>query len=218
MLKDWRRRRAVKRVKDGDGRPLQPFRWWQLLSGRKLLYLRLAGDAGREAAYAVDVRLWGRQAGDEGKAHLYRNGVHHAESTLPAAFPVERGTVEVAVSSFGLKRAHYVAGDGSECQLVPDPRSAMGRRLRLDRDHPRLSSWIAVVSVAMLIVGIGLNLVELLEPLSAIPPVAARVGVFESPVQLPLWLNVTLAIGAAIAGTERALRLRYHWLLDAAGN
>ncbi len=36
--------------------------------------------------------------------------------------------------------------------------------------------------------------------------------------ELPLWLNITLAVAAAIAITERALRLRCHWFLDAAGN
>ncbi|MFP5072481.1 hypothetical protein ACLFMI_22795 [Pseudonocardia nantongensis] len=40
---------------------------------------------------------------------------------------------------------------------------------------------------------------------------------FESPVQLPLWLNIALGVGAAVGSTERALRLRYSWL-DSAGN
>ena len=50
------------------------------------------------------------------------------------------------------------------------------------------------------------------------PPVAAAVGVFESPVHLPIWLNIALGVAAALASTERALRLRYHWLLDGVGN
>jgi hypothetical protein len=37
-------------------------------------------------------------------------------------------------------------------------------------------------------------------------------------VQLPVWANIALTIAAAVASTERALRLRYHWLLDGAGN
>jgi hypothetical protein len=36
----------------------------------------------------------------------------------------------------------------------------------------------------------------------------------ESPAHLPLWLNVALGFGAAAGATERAMRMRYHWLLD----
>lgn len=41
MLEDGHRRRAAKRITGGDGRPLQPFRWWQLLSGRTPLSRRI---------------------------------------------------------------------------------------------------------------------------------------------------------------------------------
>lgn len=217
MLEDWRRHWAARRIRRGDGRPLESFRWWHLLAGRSLFSLRLVGSDGHEPLYAVDVRHWGKQGGDEGKAHLYVDGRHHAESTLPAAFPVRGGTIEVALSAYGPKRMHYVALDGAEQQLVPDPRSAVGRRLRLDREFPAMSRLIGVVSVLMLVVGVGLNLLQLAEPISAIPRVADWFGRFESPIQLPLWLNVALGVGAGLAGTERALRLRYHPLLDGAG-
>ncbi|MFC7592159.1 hypothetical protein ACFQYP_56870 [Nonomuraea antimicrobica] len=46
------------------------------------------------------------------------------------------------------------------------------------------------------------------------PPVTQRFGTFTSPIRLPGWLNFTLALGAAAGGWERALRLRYNWLLD----
>ncbi|MGW4798552.1 hypothetical protein ACWEPC_39655 [Nonomuraea sp. NPDC004297] len=49
-------------------------------------------------------------------------------------------------------------------------------------------------------------------------PIAENLGTFASPIHLPRWLNISLAFGAALASTERALRLRYHWLLDAGGN
>lgn len=219
MLDEWKRRRAAKRIEPGDGRPLQPFRWWQLLSGRKLFYLTLTHPDGRRTEYAVDVRHWGRQGGEEGaKAHLFVDGVHRAGSRLPAAFPAGDGTIDVALSGFGLKRIHYVTHDGAEYRLVPDPGSAVGRRLRFDRDHPSASRWIGAVSVLMLVIGIGLNLLQLLEPISGIPPLAERFGHFASPIHLPLWLNIALGVGAAVASMERGLRLRYHWLLDAAGN
>lgn len=218
MLEGWKRRRAGKRLRGGDGRSLEPFRWWQLLSGRKLLYLRLPHGNSPGVEYAVDVRMWGKQAGDAGAAHLYRDGSHHAHSTLPAAFPVAGGTIEVALSSFGLRRAHYIHVGGAQQWLDPDPHSAIGRRLGFERDHPGLSRWISSVSIVLLIAGIGLNLLQLLEPISQIPPLTERFGSFTSPIQLPLWLNLGLGLGAAAASVERALRLRYHWLLDAAAN
>ncbi|MDT0329110.1 hypothetical protein [Nocardiopsis lambiniae] len=218
MLTEWKRRRAAKRVRPGDGRALRPFRWWQLLSGRKLFHLPLVGEGGRRSVYTVDVRHWGRQGGDEGKAHLYLDGAHRAESTLPAGFPVEGGTIEVALSGFGLKRAHYVTAEGADQRLVPDPRSAVGRRLRFDREHPVVSRCVGAVSVVLLVIGVGLNVLQLLEPIAGIPPVVERFGRFESPIHLPLWLNLAFGFGAAVAGMERGLRLRYHWLLDAAGN
>lgn len=53
-----------------------------------------------------------------------------------------------------------------------------------------------------------------MEQISSIPPVAERVGTFDSPVALPAWFNIGLTVAALLASTERALRLRYHWLLD----
>ncbi len=217
MLEELRRHRASRRLRPGDGRPLQPFRWWHLLTERALLTVGVAGRDGRDVVYAVDVRYYGRKGGVEGRAHLFRDGRHHAQSTLPAIFPVEGGTIEVVGSTYGLRRAHYVAAGGAEHPLVPDPRSAAGRRLRLDREHPVASRVVGGVAVVLLLAGVGLNLMQLLEPISAIPPVVERFGRFESPIHLPLWLNISLAVGAGLASMERGLRLRYHWLLDGAG-
>jgi hypothetical protein len=216
VFEEWRQRRAAKRVTLGDGRALQRFRWWQLL-GRALFYLRLARD-GRRTVYAVDVRHWQNQSSGNVKAHLYLDGRLHAESKIPAAFPVPGGTIEVAMSGFGIKRCHYVAADGVERQLVPDPASAEGRRARLDRKHPALSRWIGRLSLIMLLIGASVLALQIIEPVSQIPPVASRIGSFVSPIHLPLWLNIALGLGAATASTERALRLRYNWLLDGAAN
>lgn len=215
MLDDWRRQWRTRRVKPGHGRPLRAFRWWQQL-GRALFYLRLPGGPYPDTVYAVDVRHWGNQSGGEVKAHLYRDGLHHAESKIPACFPVPGGAIEVAMSGFGIKRCHYVTDHG-ESQLIPDPRSAEGKRARLQRAHPTLSRFIGLASLTMLVIGLALLLLQVAEPLSRIPPVAEAVGVFHSPVQLPTWLNIALGVGAAVASTERALRLRYSWL-DSAGN
>jgi hypothetical protein len=218
VLKEWRRNRAVRRVKAGDGRPLQRFRWWQMFLGRALLHLELTGSDGRRLRYSVDVRYMGDKEDGTVRARLYREGRHAAESKVPAVFPVEGGAIEVATTSFGVKRCHYVTADGTERQLVPDPSSGEGRRARFERRHPAASRVVGFFSVVMLLVGVGLNLLQIAEPVSRIPPIAENIGVFVSPVHLPLWLNITLAVVAALASWERALRLRYHWLLDAGGN
>jgi hypothetical protein len=213
VLSDQRRRRAARRVRPGDGRPLKPFRWWQSLS-RALFYLPLTGDDGRSTVYAVDVRHWGNQSSGEVQAHLYLDGRQHAVSKIPAAFPVQGGTIEVAASAFGLKRCHYVTAPGVERQLVPDRDSAEGRRATFDRLQPALSRAIGVLSLILLGIGLLIFIPQLLASITLIPPIAEHVGTFVSPIQLPGWLNVSIGIVVAAASTERALRLRYNVLLD----
>ncbi|MFR9730799.1 hypothetical protein ACL03H_16365 [Saccharopolyspora sp. MS10] len=213
MFKEWRRQRAVGRVKSGDGRPLKPFRWWQQFN-RSLYYLRQDG----RTEYAVDVRLMGDAKTGEVHANLFRDGRHHAVSKVPAIFPVDGGVIEVAVSRVGLRRCHHVTDGGAEQQLVPDPKSAEGRRARLERNHPAASRALGFLSVVMLIIGVVLLVLQVAEPISRIPPIAENIGIFESPLRLPAWLNIALTVGAAMASMERGLRMRYHWLLDGAGN
>ncbi|WP_313817537.1 hypothetical protein [Citricoccus sp.] len=214
MFQDWRRDRLTKRVKPGDGRPLKRFRWWQLLS-RGLMHLRAPGENGRPMDYAVSVGYLGDAKTGEVMARLYLDGRLHAEAKTPAVFPVPGGVIEVATSAFGLKRCHYVTEEGAR-QLVPDSRSAEGRRARFDRSHPVWSRWIGVISLILIGIGVVLVLLELAEQLTAIPPVAESIGAFVSPVHLPLWLTIALGAGAVAGSTERALRLRYRWYLDGA--
>jgi hypothetical protein len=213
VFSDWKRQRAAKRVKPGDGHPLQRFRWWQPLS-RSLLHLRLTGPDGQQETWSVDVRLWGDSEDGEVRARLYRDGRHHATAKLPAEFPVTGGVVQVAASNYGLRRCHYVTPDGAVRQLVPDPASAEGRRARLERRNPRASRAVGIVSVAVLVVALVLGIPQIVEQVTQIPPVAERFGTFTSPIRLAPSLNITLTVAAALASTERALRLRYHWLLD----
>ena len=215
MWDEWKADRAAKRIRPGDGRPLKRFRWWQLF-GRSVFHL--PADTGRPAVYSIDVTHAGDKDTGEVMAKLYRDGTHVATSKVPARFPVEGGTIEVAASTVGLKRAHFVTPDGAERQLVPDSASAEGRRARLTREHPAASRALGAVSIFFLVIGVALLALQLLESLSAVPPVAESIGVFVSPVHLPVWLNIALGIAAALGSTERALRLRYHWLLDGAGN
>ncbi|MEV0619750.1 hypothetical protein AB0I81_40975 [Nonomuraea sp. NPDC050404] len=215
MFKDLRRRRAVQRVQPGNGRPLKRFRWWQTLS-RALFYLTLRDAHGRQMVYAVDANYVGRFFSEDGKGkvHLYLDGRHHAVSTLPAVFPVEGGTIEVVPTPFGLKRCHYVTDEGTERQLVPDRSSGEGRRAHLDRERPGLSRAIGFCSLILLVIPLLLLIPQLIEVAFKFPPVFENFGTFTSPIRLPIWLNLVLGLGAAAAAWERALRLRYNWLLD----
>ncbi|RKS08915.1 hypothetical protein DFP74_4641 [Nocardiopsis sp. Huas11] len=215
MIKEHRRRQAARRVKEGNGRPLKRFRAWQPLS-RALFHLPLTSGDGRRVVYSVDVPYWQQilTENGQGRAHLYLDGRHHAQSTLPAVFPVPGGTIEVAATAFGLKRCHHVTAEGAAHRLVPDARSAEGRRARLDREHPALSRWIKFLSLALLVVPLVLVVPQILEALSHVPPVARRYGTFASPVALPLWLNIALGLCASTASVERATRLRWNALLD----
>ena len=201
-----------RRVKPGDGRPLQRFRWWQLFTGRHLFYLDVDRADGGRNHYAVDVR----GAGDDGKAFVYLESRQVARAHLPARIPVEGGAIELIESVAGLKRAHYVTATG-ESLLVPDPASPVGRRMDFARTHPVASGWLGGIAVVVLLVGAGLNVLQLLEPILQIPPIVEAIGRYESPVRLPFWLNLTLGLLAAAGATERALRIRYNWVLDGLG-
>ncbi|MGW2261328.1 hypothetical protein ACWCXE_26520 [Streptomyces sp. NPDC001780] len=213
MLKEWRQRRALQRVKPGDGRELKRFRWWQQFS-RGLFYLRTADATGRWTVYAVDVRHGQNQGSGNVKAELYVDGRQHAVCRLPAVFRVEGGTVEVSMSGFGLKRCHYVTDEGDEHQLTPDPASAEGRRANLARRHPTLSRVIGCFSAVVLATALVLLVSQVAEKLTEPPEIAQHVGAFTAPVHLSVWMNIAVVLVTLAASTERALRLRYSRLLD----
>lgn len=169
--------------------------------------------AGEPVVHTVEVRHGGDSNGVV-RAGLYLDGILHLESRLPARFPVEGGHIEVRKSQGGMRRCHFVAHDGTTRPLVPDPRSAEGRRMRFARHHPRASAIIGATSIAMLLIGIVLGALQAAGPVSELPPIAATLGTLQSPVRLPVWLNLCLGLGASAAAIERALRLQYHWLLD----
>jgi len=212
MGPSWRERRWARRAEQGDGRSLKPFRWWQM-TRRALMSTTLVHD-GRPVVHTVDVRHGGDASDGVVRARLYVDGALHLVSRVPARFPVEGGHIEVRVSANGLRRCHVVADDGAERQLVPDPRSAEGRRLRFARDHPAASRFVGALSGTVLLVGVGVNGLQVAEPISRVPPLAQNLGTFDSPLHLDPWVNVALGLAAALGAVERALRLRYHWLLD----
>lgn len=104
-------------------------------------------------------------------------------------------------------RRRYIADDESERQLAPDPRPAQGRRMRFAQRHPAASTVVGIVSIVLLIVGVGLDLLQIAEPVSKIPPIAETLGTFRSPLHLPVWLNLALGLGA-VGGRPNVPRRR----------
>lgn len=207
---------SYRRVRTGSGEPLKPFRWWQLF-GRSLRTIDLRGTDATSAhaatsSYAVDVRHGGDASDGAIRARLYVDGALRSYSTMPARFEVPGGRIEVAISGFGLKRCHFVADDGTETALAPDAASAEGRREELHRRRPRLSRAIGVISALLIVIGLCVEVPQLVEALSRIPLIADSIGVIESPIELPLAAHLLIGLGAVLGGAERALRLRAGWI------
>lgn len=203
MRPSWNDKRPARRVRPGDRRLLKPFRWWQLLR-RSVLSISLEHD-GRPIVHTVEVRHGGDSNGVV-RARLYLDGVLRLESRLPATFPVEGGQIEVRKRAGGLRRCHFVAHDGTTRRLMPDPRSAEGRRMRFARRHPVASALIGATSIAMLLIGVGLGALQAAEPISETTVIAVTLGTFQSPLPIPVWLNLCLGLGASFALLVRGSR------------
>ncbi|MDO5494143.1 MAG: hypothetical protein Q4G64_00335 [bacterium] len=203
-----RGKRGRRRIREGDGSPLKPLRWWQL-AYRSLFSLEIPAEDGSTHTYTVDIDYL------DWDGRLYRDGIQHAVATLPATFPVEGGGIEVALSTFGTRRVHYVLTSGEEHQLQPHPKSAEGRRASFDRRHPLASRLIGWAAIAILILGLVVLAPQLLEVITRMDWVAENIGTFTSPIQLNPALNTALTAASVAAGIERALMFRNHWLLDA---
>ena len=223
MFTRLRRSRQLRRAKPGDGSALKELRWWQLLS-RTQFFLDPADEMGRTSSYTVDVRYLATELEGgkiaEGAWHapvaLYRDGTQLQIANPPVAFAVPGGVIEVATSTYGLRRMHHVPDGGREGQtLRPHPRSLEGLRDRFGRRHPGASRMIGLLAILILLVSLALMLPQAAELITSIEPVAERVGTFTSPIQLPAWANTTVIVAGALAATERALTLRNHWLIDA---
>ena len=207
VARNWRNRR----VRDGSGEPLGRYRWWQMF-GRSLRSITLTSTDGRASTYTVDVRHGGDMTDGEVRARLYVDGALQSYAKMPTRFAVPGGHIEVAITGFGLKRCHYVRADGVEQQLSPHPRSAEGRRARLHQRHPAVSRVIGLVSIVLVVVGLCVEVPQIIEALSQIPAIADSVGTFTSPIQLPLHLNLLIGLGAVVGSAERALRMRSSWI------
>lgn len=187
--------------KPGDGSALTPYRWWHLFS-RSVLGIEHDG-----ARWDVDVDFF---SWDEGVV-LYRDGLQDRVQRGKASFVLDDGArIEAALGNYGLRRARLVRTDGSERQLEPIPGTAERWRADLDRDHPALSRRLAMVSWTVLVLALVLQVPQLIELGAELTGWYS----FDSPVSLPSSLNTPLTVAGVLAGVERGLRLRYHWLID----
>lgn len=206
-LKNWRNRR----VRAGSGERLRRYRWWQML-GRSLRSIALSAPDGTQSTYTVDVRHMGDMDDGAIRARLYVDGSLRSYAKMPTRFDVPGGHIEVAVTGFGLKRCHYVRADGRKWPLSPDPASGEGRRARLHLRHPALSHVIGAIAIVLVAAGLVVEVPQIIQAISAIPPIADSVGTFTSPIQLPLSINLLIGLGAVAGSTERALRMRSSWI------
>ena len=185
------------------GAPLPPFRPSLLLQRT-----RFAISLPDASVATVDVDH------SAGLASLYRDDSHVQTAEMPAEFQLEHGRIEVAASRFGMEKIQLVAADGTSRQLDPAPGTPEHWRAQLSRRHPGVGRALAAVAVLVLVVNLMVLAPQLLDLLTHQAVWTDRFPPFDSPLDLPAWANTSLAVLGALAGVERALSLRNHWLLD----
>ena len=82
------------------------------------------------------------------------------------------------------------------------------------RRFPTFSAFIGIIAISILLFSLAIGIPPIVETISKIPWVSENIGIFESPIQLTDWTFFTIGIAAAIAGIERVLMLKNHWLID----
>jgi hypothetical protein len=189
---------------------LRPVRRRDVL--HRLLYtIEHPGPRGDLLDHTVEIDV-GR---DDGRAVLYVEGREQATTDMPGSFPVAGGVIEVAIGLHGVQRVHLVGDDGAERRLDPVPGTLEELRGRMHRRRPGLSRTVGWLAVAILVVDLVLAVPAALEFLTTrVDRIAELFGTFTSPIVLPLWLTITLALAGAVAGVERSLTLRRNRLLD----
>ncbi len=149
-----------------------------------------------------------------GLASLYLDGRHVRTAEMPSTFRLEHGRIDVAASRFGTEKIQLVAADGTSHRLDPAPGTPEHWRAQLSRRHPGIGRALAAAAVLVLVVNLMVLAPQLLDLLTHQAVWADRFPPFDSPLDLPAWANTSLAVLGALAGVERALSLRNHWLLD----
>jgi hypothetical protein len=211
MFTKHKRRWQLSKVKPGDGRSLQRYRFWHLFS-RSLFALELEDRTG-DHLFEVDVHHLRDSTSTKSPASLYRDGIQIHRANLPVTFPVPGGVIEVATNQYGLTRMHYVRDDGTEQVLRPHPGSQEGLRAGFGKRFPRTSTVISATAVVVLLAVLVIGALNGVEALTRTEVVAEHVGTFTSPIHLTGWMKATVPTAGLLAGLERAMTLRYNRLL-----
>ncbi|WP_440119084.1 hypothetical protein [Paenibacillus sp. QZ-Y1] len=210
FIRQRKRRKKLEKVKAGDGHLLKKYRFWSIFT-HSLFHIKITNhSSGRTTSYAIKSKYFAEKP----RVDLYRENIHVAYSKLPAAFPVENGVIEITNNSTWINGIHYSRASQDSFTVSPDRRSIRGFRMWVHRRFPTLSAFIGMIAIIILFISIALSIPQFLESISAIPWVSENIGVFESPIQLSVWTYFAIGIAAAIAGTERVLMLKNHWLID----
>lgn len=204
-----KRRLKMKKVKEGNGHKLKEYRFWNIFTG-SLFHLEVTNDKNEKINYAILCKYFV----EEPRADLYCNGTHIAYAKLPAIFPVKDGVIEIENGGYGINKIHYDSNNNETYSLYPDKRSVRGLRMSLHNRFPKVSSFIAIMAVVVLLTSMALGLPQLIAALSQIPWVSENIGTFVSPIVLPALVNLGIVVAGILAGVERTLMLRNHWLID----
>lgn len=193
-----------KDVKAGDGRAFKQLHWWEIMT-RSVFYLQINSDQ-----YAVEVYFFRF----EDNIMVYKNGEQVSMGTESMKYQAGDGLIEIALSDYGVKRMHYVREASQDEMLIPDKQSAEGLRYKFGHKFPRVSKWMGVIAIAVLLVSVVLWIPQIVELLAGWDILERYIGGFQSPVNLSGWLNMALVVLSVLAITERTLTIKYHWLID----
>ncbi|MFS0726437.1 hypothetical protein [Paenibacillus sp. 1P07SE] len=210
FLRQRKRLRKLKKVKAGDGHLLKPYRIWHVFT-HSLFHIKITNaKEGKSTNYALKSGYFV----EEPRVDLYREKIHIAYAKLPAALPVEEGVIEINKGSSGINGIRFITDKEAVFSVHPDKRSIRGFRMWVHKRFPRISGFIGLTAIIILLASLAVGLPQFVETLTKIPWISEQVGTFESPIQLSVWTNIAIGVVVAIAGTERALMLRKHWLID----
>lgn len=176
-----------------------PVRGWAVL-WRSAFGLR---HGGHEFVVAVDFLDW-----DE-RIRLYRDGRLVDEQRSRARFDLGGATLEARMGTYGMRYVRVVDAVGTVHDVPPLPGTAEAWRDRMDRERPTASRAVGVTAWVVLAVALVTQVPQLLALASEItgwtPPFVP---------DLPGPVNTILTVGGVLAALDRALRRRYHPLLD----
>ncbi|GAQ16410.1 hypothetical protein OPHB3_0327 [Oceanobacillus picturae] len=209
FIRQRKRRLKMKKVKEGDGHTLKEYRFWNIFT-RSLFYIDITNDNNEKIIYAISCKYFA----EEPMADLYRDGRHIAYSKLPAAFPVENGVIEIDSGGYGINRIRYATEEDKTYSVYPDKHSIRGWRMWLHKRFPQISRLIGILAIIVLLISLALSLPQLIEMITEIPRVSENIGTFESPIVFSWQSNTWIFAAGVLAGLERTLMLRNHWLID----